>query len=475
LTRLIASLLLVAALLASPGIASAKPAPPPQVVIALIDTGINPYSPAFRDHSPLAYKHPSTYIPGYPADVPALRITLDKPYNVAIKKDANLWDSVEDNQLYWIPGTRIIGAMSVGPGGTHCPGLVQLPIVADEIPGPCVERKILDDHGHGTMTASRAAGYPHSLAPNARIVELEGLTPTSLTWEANQGWIDVSSNSWSSTVPHPIGDALPESIFGPAIVPAAKYISSRVLTLFASGNGAGGVAGATPTNTYMESTIPAGIVAVGGHDNGHITAWAGNPAHVVADDYGGFRAPKDSEAAMSPDPIACCTSAAAPYAAGGAAAIILQARRILGDHRTGIHNGVVARGKRGVVKSGPLADGVFTLQELKTVLFHTAEQYPRQGRDDGLIQWAGEPRAPDYVAMGPGANPFCILCTTMPVRWTDVPSGFDQFPYIGYGAINERSLALAMKVLAGKAPLPARPSDDAEYQRDQMLRTLLYP
>jgi len=474
LTRAVTALLLVAAFLASPGVASAKPVPP-QAVAALIDTGINPYAPAFRDHSALAYKHPSTYIPGFPKDVPALRITLDKPYAVALKKDAALWESVADNELYWIPGTRVIGAITMGPGGTHCPGVVQIPIVADEIPGPCTERKILDDHGHGTMTASRAAGYPHSLAPDARIVEIEGLGAQGLLWEAKQGWIDVSSNSWSSLVPHPVEGQLPESVFGPSVTASAKYIASRVLTLFASGNGAGGVAGATPTNTYMEATMPPGIVSVGGHDNGRITAWAGIPAHVVADDYGGFRAPKDSERAMSPDPIACCTSAATPYAAGGAAAIVLEARRILGDHRTGIHNGVVARGRRGIVKSGPLSDGVFTMDELKTVFFHSAEQLPREGRDDGLLHWSGDPRAPDYVEMGPGANPFCVLCTTMPIRWTDVPPGVDPFPFVGYGAINERSAALAARVLSGRTPVPQRSSDDAQYAQDQMLRVLLYP
>src|SRR5687768_15882972 len=65
--------------------------PQPQAVVALIDTGINPYSPAFRDDSKLAFKHPSKYIPGYPKEAEALRLSLDLPYDDALKEDADVW------------------------------------------------------------------------------------------------------------------------------------------------------------------------------------------------------------------------------------------------------------------------------------------------------------------------------------------------------------------------------------------------
>src|SRR5687767_14099967 len=123
--RALALLLCVAMLaLLSPvsrGVASAKKKSSIDgpVVIALIDAGVNPYSPAFRDRSPLAYKHPSTYIPGYPKDAIALKITLDKPFDEALAKDEALWAGVARGKLYWFPGTRIIGGISFGGGG--CP------------------------------------------------------------------------------------------------------------------------------------------------------------------------------------------------------------------------------------------------------------------------------------------------------------------------------------------------------------------
>jgi hypothetical protein len=439
--------------------------PFPMSVVALIDSGINPYSQAFRDKSPLAYKHPSTYIPGYPKDAIKLDLHLDVPYEDALKLDEDAWKGVVRGKLYWVPGTRIIGAISFGGGGANCP-VVPVP-PANALQQSCPEHNILDDHGHGTMTASRAGGAPSSLAPDARIVEIEGLGAQGVRWAADQGWIDVQSNSWISFVPQPVPSETTD---------AFAYASEKTLTLAASGNGTAYITGFAPTPTYVLSTAPAGVVLVGGHDNGKMTLWAGAPPHVVADAYAGMTAIRDSIEPMRPDPIACCTSAASPYAAGGAAAIITEARRILHDRSTGIHDGIVARGSdcSKWPGEGPLSDGDLTLEELKNVYFHTAEPHPSEGRDDGNIHWAGEPRPPDNAEFGPGGNPFCFGCTTTPVPWTAIPADGDlAYPLIGYGGINEHSVELATKVLLGKEPIPERPEADSQYELDQQIRMAL--
>lgn len=380
----------------SPSQAKAKPtAGRPLGIVALIDSGINPYSIAFRDPSPVAKRHPSTYIPGYPKDAQALRLTLDVPYEEAVKKDVEVWARARRGTLYWIPGTRIVGAISFGSGGT-CSSDSPPPVNAG---GGCSEHVILDDHGHGTMTSSRAAGSPRSLAPNARIVMIEGLGEQAVRWAADAGWIDVQSNSWLNLVPPPANSSTPE---------AFAHAAERMVTVVASGNGTAYIMGAAPTPTYVLSTAPPGVILVGGHDNGKMTLWSGSPPHVVADAYSGFTAIRDSTKKMRPAPIACCTSAAAPYAAGGAVAIIQEARGILGDRTSGVKDGVIARGRKGVVKEGPLADGKFTLEEFTDLYLHTAESHPAEGKDDGVIHWAGEPRAPDHTEFGPGANPFCL-------------------------------------------------------------------
>jgi hypothetical protein len=436
-------------------------------VVALIDTGINPYSPAFRDKSSLGRKPPWKYIPGYPKNTPALRLSLGLPYDKALEKDAAVWRRVEANKLYWIPGTRIIGAISLGAGGTNCPG-VEAPPASTATAGDCPEHRILDDFGHGTMTASRAAGSPNSLSPNARIVAIEGLGAGSVQWAADQGWIDVQSNSWISFIPPPVPNG---------VINAFKDAAKKMLVLAASGNGAAFSQGAAPTPTQLLSTAPAGVVIVGGHDNGKMTLWSGAPPHVVADAYAGMTAIHDSTEKMRPDPIACCTSAASPYAAGGAAAIVRIARMILHDKATGIRNGVVAQGRAVVPigKSSPLADGKLTLDELKDVFLHTAQARPEESEDDGDIHWAGDPRAPDYTEFGPGGNPFCGLCTTTPVEWTTIPEDASAYQLIGYGAINESSAGLAFGVLLGQVDMPERPAEDQQYALDQQAREALYP
>ncbi len=451
--------------------AGARPKPkavtPPMAVVALIDSGINPYAAAFRDRSPLAYRHPSTYIPGYPKGARELRLTLDVPYERALERDRRTWTRVRPETLYWIPGTRIVGAISMASGGTSCP-VVPVPPANAVNQTSCEDFPILDGHGHGTMTASRAAGRPNSLAPYARIVEVEGLGAASVRWAADQGWIDVQSNSWIDLIPPPVNGLVGDTSA------AFAYASTRTLTLAASGNGSAYILGVAPTPTYVLSTAPPGVILVGGHDNGRMTLWSGSPPHVVADSYAGYAALRTSSGPMVPDSIACCSSAASPYAAGAAAAIVDRARKILGDHRTGIHDGVVARGPAGRVKAGPLADGMFTLDELRSLFLHTAEARPAEGRDDGLVHWTGEPRAPELTPFGPGANPFCQGCWTTPVSWEDIPAEGPTYPLLGYGAINERSLVLALRVLSGTANEPERPQEDQAFDLDQQLRALIF-
>ena len=438
--------------------------PRPMTVVAHIDTGINPYNKNFRDRSALAYKHPSTYIAGFPQDAEALRLSLDMPYDKAVKADEDVWKSARRGQLYWIPGTKIIGAISMGAGGTSCP-IVKFPTVVATNDGTCSENVILDDAGHGSMTASRAAGNLTSLAPDARLVTIEGLGAGSVEWAADQGWIDVQTNSWLSLVPPPVPSAVTD---------AFSRAASLMPTLAASGNGSVYLAGVAPTPTYLLSTAPPGVILVGGHDNGKTTLWSGAPPHVVADAYAGPTAIFNSSTEVRPDPISCCTSAASPYAAGGAAALILEARRILGDRTTGVRNGILAEGRCGAVETGPLADGDFTLEEFKDLFFHTAEPRPQEGKHDGLIHWAGEPRVPDNAEYGPGGNPFCIGCTTTPVPWSAIPKEGDAYLFIGYGGINEFSVALGKKVLAGEAGALARETADAQYEVDQSIRELMF-
>ena len=448
------------------GLFSVVEAPKPLAIVAHIDTGVNPYAPAFRDRSALARRHPSTYISGYPKDAQALRLTLDKPYDEAFEADEDKWKLVKRGTLYWIPGTKIVGAISFGAGGTYCPP-VSIPTGVALSDGTCSEHVILDDHGHGTMTGSRATGIPDSLAPDARLVTIEGLGAGSVEWAAQQGWIDVQTNSWVNIAPAPIPAGTSEAFY---------EASKKMVTLAASGNGAAYLGGVAPTPTYVLSTAPRGVILVGGHDNGRATLWSGAPPHVVADAYMGMAASARTNEPMHPEIMACCTSAASPYAAGGAAALILEARRILKDNSAGVVAGVLACGESDRVPQGPLKDGDLRLEELKEVFFHSAEPFPAEGKDDGAVHWTGGLRPPDQVEYGPGGNPYCPGCTTTPVPWSTLPAaaGDTAYPFLGYGGINERSVELGIDVLRGKAELPERAAADQQYEIDQVLRDAFF-
>ncbi|HEV3232143.1 MAG TPA: hypothetical protein VG245_07800, partial [Candidatus Dormibacteraeota bacterium] len=196
----------------------------------------------------------------------------------------------------------------------------------------------------------------------------------------------------------------------------------------------------------------------------------------VADAYGGWAAINTSMTDVRPDPISCCTSAAAPYVAGAAAAIILEARRILGDTSTGYSGPagdptrrIVARGPAGLVAKGPLADGDLTLQELRDILEKTAQTRPQQGRDDGLLSPVASGQVSDFGTFGIGANPFCQLCFSLPLTWSQIPPG-PAYPQLGYGGVNEYSLATAFRVLRGETDLPSRAAEDSFMALDTQIR-----
>lgn len=439
-------------------------APDAVTTIALIDTGINPYHPAYRDPTPLGLQHPSTYLPGYPAASRALPLTLDAPdLATALAADADIWAGVRRGELYWVPGTRIVGLISFANGGADCEnGLPNVPPAGGQVRGlNCVDRLLLDDQGHGTMTSSRAAGIGSSLSPTARIVMIEGLGDQGVQWAAGRRWIDVQSNSWGSLAP------------GTASRRAIEVAAGKQLVVFASGNGTA-FSGVAPTPTETHSTRGLGALQVGAHDNGRVSAWSDAPAHLVADGYGGIAAPHDSLAPVAPRPIACCTSAAAPYAAGAAAAVLRDARILLGDTTPGIEPGtppVVASGDP-VAGSPMLADGIFDLVEWKRVLTATADARPDQGPHDGLMNFLGGPAAPSHPEYGPGENPFCLMCTTMPLAWSEVPANVPAYVSIGYGSVDASTVSAARDVLAGIAPLPTRADEDAFFAIDDQLGTV---
>lgn len=442
--------------------AQEPPPPTPKAVVGFHDTGINPYHQVFRDDGYWASQHPSTYIEGYPAGATALPITLDEPdWAAAVRKDCQLWKSVVPGKLYWFPGTRIIGAISFSSAmDAACASL------------PTSGAEILDYNGHGTMVASRGTSstYGACLATDCRVVAVQSpmsvplLNPASsipptiagIKFLAdNSSWIDAQSNSWGPIVPgwEPTGQAgLLTS--NPALTREIERANQRHASFWASGNGVAFRGGVLGHPTVLAAHFGISGYIVGGHDSGYMNTWPGFSPHLVADSCSAWAAVRNSTT-QSGDTVAGGTSGATPFVAGGAGKLLLEARRILGDLDTGFENGVVASGPAGLVPSGPLADGVFTSAEMRTVLLKTATARPAAQSEDGPTC---------------GAGPYMPT----PLKWTDVPAQYPEFIQIGYGAVDRAAQALAVNVLTGGAPLPNRSTTDSYFAADDQVRRALY-
>lgn len=397
----------------------------PHVVVAIIDTGINPYNPQFRDTSDLAYVHPSTYLDGFPADAPALRLSLNATdYEAAVLADCDAWLSVEPGQVYWIPGTRIVGAMTTNSNQQSCE--------EGDLPGA-----ILDRGGHGTMTASRAAGADTGLCPECRIVVVQGFSTQNMLWTAQQPWIDLQSNSWGTL---PVDYVLPAQDRMQARDAAATHP-----VFVSAGNGIGGFFGVTGHPIWYDgNTGPLGIIAVGAHDNGDWAVWGATMPHVVADGLGG---PSAEPFGLEVDPTgAGGTSGAAPFAAGAMAQFLLEARKAANDTGSGVRDGLIVDG-----------DLALSLEDAKRIYFHTADPaVPEDPFFDGA-------KCPD------SGSTTCALYPAVPVTW-DATGDAPKYYFVGYGGVGQATWQHALDVFLGDAMEPERPVEDAFFEADNAVR-----
>jgi hypothetical protein len=386
----------------------------PFVVVALQDTGINPYHIDFRlpADDDMQGVPPWEYIEGYPTTAKPLNVSLGAPsYESAVSRDANLWKGVKSHQLYYFPGTKIIGGYDPG-ADTRYTG-------------------VLDKAGHGTGTASEIAGMIHGFDNdvNVLIVMVQGLGEPPLQWLGQQPWIDVISASWGYNFGAYFGTH--ENTFTKAATDAGKTVA------FAAGNGISNTAIACDRATTLDSPTagPSWVMSVGAVSprNGQDYCWHHIPPDVSS--YG-LHWPAADYKSLDGEVDFGGTSCATPLTAGVVANEILQARRAVGDTVEGPHGAaalVVAPPGATLPASGPLSDGLLTHVEAEDVVMKTAQP----------------------VAFDPAQ------CAADPLECANTtPTTPAYFVYEGYGLVNAASRDRATQVLLGQAPMPDRSDVD---------------
>lgn len=273
----------------------------PHAVLAIADTGFNPYHADFQ--RPWLTAHPCTYLASIPCTLPALNLTLDATsLEDAIAADLDTWRSVQDKTAYWIPRTNIVAAICHFPYTGPASGTV---LATEPL---CI---LGENHHHGTAVASAAT----RAAPDVFLALIEGaIWPTTATQYGVA--FDATSISFSSTT---AGLPVPS--------PTTAAYTFGELNFQAAGNNAD----ATPIDG-QRSTPTAYLVggAVLGLNNGAtptgVAAQSGRSPDLVAP-YTQTVAAHDS---LDGTITASGTSFAAPYAAASAANAIHLIRQASG-------------------------------------------------------------------------------------------------------------------------------------------------
>lgn len=417
----------------------------PITIVAINDSGINPYhlefsAQTYPDPDVLALtrnftRHPSEYIPGYPADSRAINMTIGQGYLPA--RDANLWSlksatnptGLEYGKLYWIPGTKIIGATQPGPlscsnceAGSHV---------------------ILDDDGHGSGSASVSTGNRYGYCGSCLLFVEKGLNEVPA---ASYSWIDIQSNSWGPLANVPLD--LVDQLAGLDPGAATRQAAERGQTvLFASGNGAAN-AFDVPISTYGTSnTGPDWNIVVGAirRDNQRAIVGDGTPVHISA--WGDGNLPSACRTGTVSQCAFGGTSAATPYTAGIFGTVLTSIRRQIGDGMAGQRPGQVIAEGFPIASSPYLSDGKLTRSELREAILKTA--FPLN--QDNAVSIPVFP----YPLTAPYQGDINVL-------------------FEGYGAATPNGAKRAIDVLLGKMPLPVREAEDRFFAIDRQIRDSIW-
>lgn len=355
-------------------------------VVAVIDDAFNPYHldfvasqmPQHRDADPSndlpLDASPATWIPGYQRllEPVALDLTLpvaatDSPTELAAR-DGSKWNDVQHATPYWIPGSKIVTAMTFSQTGRIRP----------EADPPSA--------AHGVGTSSVSVGNLYGSCPECVVVLLQIDTAAAaagaVRWAAAQPWIDVITNSWGFST------ASRDNVTWYSNPKATKDAVERGQTIFwSAGNGQENMFVTPVTTLHSSDKGPDWIVQVGAiHPSGSSFSGAGKPVEIAGV---GSSYPSSINATTAANGASFGgTSNATPTLAGTYARALWLARRALEGPSKTQSDLVVATGTPvacGAIRPDcELGDGTLTSFELRDALFSASRHTPEGMNVGGL-------------------------------------------------------------------------------------------
>ena len=370
----------------------AQSTPPPvaipqdAVVVAVVDSGINPYHLDWLlaempqnldddDANDVAFDaSPEEWLPGFEAPtggVHALPLTLPAAASDEVEplreQDKEAIDGVQKStadavHLYYVPGTKIVGLVDFAGNGA-----------------------VASANAHGARAASVAVGNVYGACPECLLVFVNnGGGEDAFEWAISQDWIDVVTNSWGyGSVYLPVNAAGTngrDRIYSGSDLELSREVSERGQTIFFSaGNGLRNDFILPNPTLFSSQEGPDWMITVGaiapdgrGSYTGH-----GKPADIASF---GSQYPSQGGDTADGEGTFGGTSSATPTIAGTYARALWWARQQLSGESRAQIDGVIARGDPiacgAAYAECELGDGILTAKELRMRLLHGAVHTP---------------------------------------------------------------------------------------------------
>lgn len=390
-------------------LASDAPAPAhgDAVVIAVVDTGINPYHldflaremPQHKDLDPSndlpLDQDPAAWLPGHPgADAfgshEALPITLpaEASERAADLHDADreAWDRVERSSgsddagihMRWIPGTKVVGYVNFNGNDGFAAS------------------------SHGVGTSSVSVGNLYGSCPHCLLVYVSGTQEQANEWVARQDWIDAQTNSWG------LSTGMRDRLYAGSDTDLQREATERGQQIFFSaGNGQANAFVAPNPTLFSSQEGPDWIVTVGAVTPGTGGSYTGHgkPADVASVG-SGYASAYGGDGTVTAEGSFGGTSNATPVTAGLYGEALYRLRRQMEGASRIQADGVIAVGDLPCGAENPdcaTADGRLTIQELRTALFRAPTTTEAGWNPGGLLDLpAAETDEMRFLAEGHG-------------------------------------------------------------------------